>query len=65
MQTDDMKQQAHDLAVIWTRREFDLHTEGIPLEEWDKVDEALRMDKLLHTYQQAYTYFKQKLPEKS
>ena len=61
MTRENVERQAHDLAVVWSRREFDIHTEGIPVEEWDKVDESIRMDKLLSTYQDAYAYFHKQL----
>ena len=63
MNTESREKQAHDLAAIWTRREFDIHTDGIPMEEWDKVDENIRMDKLLTTYRHAYAYFYQQLQD--
>jgi hypothetical protein len=33
------------------------------VEEWDKVDEKIRMDKLLTTYRHAYAYFYQQLAD--
>ena len=63
MNTESREKQAHDLAAIWARREFDIHTDGIPVEEWDKVDEKIRMDKLLTTYRHAYAYFYQQLAD--
>lgn len=61
MLTETTEKRAHDLAVIWTQREFNLHTDGIPLQDWDAVPEAMRMDKLLNTYLNAYQYFLTKI----
>ena len=60
-----VNQQAHDLAIIWTKHNFDLHTQGIDPKDWDALDEGTRMDKLYETYQCAYDHFVNCLPELS
>ncbi len=57
MDTSFEKKQAHDLAIIWTKSEWERKTKGFTSDEITSLDEGCRMEEFFRVYKNAFDYF--------